>query len=380
MEIKNPYGFIYITTNVINGKRYIGQKKFCYDWQTYLGSGTLFRKALNKYGKENFKRDIVAIAYTKEELNKLEIQFIKNHNANDRNKYYNITKGGDGGNGLCGELNGMYGKHLSEKHKERLRIANSGENNSFYGKHHSEETKKKISQANKGKNVGGKSVFAKKVICIDTGEIFDSASEVERKYNYPCRTISACCRNEKRTAYGKVWMYLEKYNNTSKEEVKILYARNKKGIKGEYNPKAREIICLNTLERFKTLTEASEEYSIGCSLISACCSKKHKSVTSKEHDKLVFRYYEDYLKMTEQEIKDDIFYGKYSCESKDKIICLDTSKIYYCARQVEEETGLFATSITACCKGRYKTVGKLHWQYYNEYIKLSGGESVDKNN
>ena len=46
MEIKNPYGFIYITTNMINGKRYIGQKKFCNRWKTYLGSGTLLIKAL----------------------------------------------------------------------------------------------------------------------------------------------------------------------------------------------------------------------------------------------------------------------------------------------------------------------------------------------
>lgn len=28
MMIKEPYGFIYITVNMINGKRYIGQRKF----------------------------------------------------------------------------------------------------------------------------------------------------------------------------------------------------------------------------------------------------------------------------------------------------------------------------------------------------------------
>ena len=73
--------------------------------------------------------------------------------------------------------------------------------------------------------------------------------------------------------------------------------------------------------------------------------------------------------MSKKEIQDDIMYGKYNCEPKDRIICLEDNKIYYCARQVEEETGLFATSITACCKGRYKRVGKKHWQYYEEYLK-----------
>ena len=53
MEIENPYGFIYITTNMVNGKRYIGQKKFCDGWKTYLGSGKLLKEAIKKYGKEN---------------------------------------------------------------------------------------------------------------------------------------------------------------------------------------------------------------------------------------------------------------------------------------------------------------------------------------
>ena len=44
-EIFDPYGFIYITTNMGNGKRYIGQKIFNRSWKKYLGSGTRFLKA-----------------------------------------------------------------------------------------------------------------------------------------------------------------------------------------------------------------------------------------------------------------------------------------------------------------------------------------------
>lgn len=57
MEIK-MYGFIYITTNHINGKQYIGQRK--YDkkekWKNYLGSGIILTRAIEKYGKENFSK------------------------------------------------------------------------------------------------------------------------------------------------------------------------------------------------------------------------------------------------------------------------------------------------------------------------------------
>lgn len=45
----NFYGFIYITTNLINGKKYIGQKKGYND--TYLGSGKILKLAIKKYGR-----------------------------------------------------------------------------------------------------------------------------------------------------------------------------------------------------------------------------------------------------------------------------------------------------------------------------------------
>jgi len=68
MQIINPYGFIYITTNMINGKRYIGQKIFSGKWKSYLGSGVVLLKAIKKYGRQNFNRNIVDIAYSFDEL------------------------------------------------------------------------------------------------------------------------------------------------------------------------------------------------------------------------------------------------------------------------------------------------------------------------
>ena len=377
MEIKEPYGFIYITTNMINGKKYIGQKKFCEGWKRYLGSGTLLREAIKKYGKENFIRDIVAIAYSSEELNRLEIEFIKNHNADDdRNKYYNITKGGNGA-GLPGELNGMYGKHHTEEVKKKISEANKGEKNSFYGRHHTEETKEKLRIANKGKWMGKDSPLSKKVICLETKEIFDCISEIGRlKKNVNPSNISACCRGEQKSAFDKTWMFLDDYKKLSEEEVNKKMIESKQGIKGTHNPKARKIVCLNTREEFELIKDASKKYGITKSLVSSCCSGTYISVTSKVlGSKLVFRYYEDYIKLSEKEINDLIMYGKYNCNHSDRIICLDTQKVYYCARQVEEETKLFATSITACCKGRYKRVGKLSWMYYEEYLK--GSDKID---
>lgn len=92
------YGFIYITTNNINGKKYIGQKAYHMpNWKNYLGSGTHLTRAIKKYGRENFSREIIDEANSKKELDEKEIYWIKYYNAVSSDEYYNIASGGDGG-------------------------------------------------------------------------------------------------------------------------------------------------------------------------------------------------------------------------------------------------------------------------------------------
>lgn len=91
------YGFIYETTNLINGKKYIGKKQYTENWKNYLGSGILLKKAIDKYGKENFIKVILCECENIEELNKKEIFFIDLYNATSNPLYYNLAEGGDGG-------------------------------------------------------------------------------------------------------------------------------------------------------------------------------------------------------------------------------------------------------------------------------------------
>jgi group I intron endonuclease len=93
--IQNPYGFIYITTNLVNGKRYLGQKEFSQNnWKTYLGSGIAFKKALEKYGEENFSRNIICICYSEEELNQIEYELSVLFDVVESNDWYNLVLGG----------------------------------------------------------------------------------------------------------------------------------------------------------------------------------------------------------------------------------------------------------------------------------------------
>lgn len=93
-------GIIYKTTNILNGKWYIGKDQN--NNPEYLGSGKLLSRAIAKYGKSGFRKEILKNVDTIHELNKLEIFFIEQYNAiNDENSY-NIAGGGHGGNTIAG--------------------------------------------------------------------------------------------------------------------------------------------------------------------------------------------------------------------------------------------------------------------------------------
>lgn len=212
--IKDPWGFIYITTNLINGKKYIGQRKFTKGWKTYLGSGTLLKKAIKKYGRENFKRIIIYFGYTQDELNQLEIQYISLHNAVESDDYYNIADGGKSGNIYAGKSDDEIMeicKKISETNKKYC-----GNQHSQYGKPKSEITKLRISKAKRGKFVGKEHPKAKAVILLNTNEVFVTITDGGLRYNVPNCNIIRCCKGKYKSA-GKLpttgeklrWMYYE---------------------------------------------------------------------------------------------------------------------------------------------------------------------------
>ena len=58
---------IYKTSNLINGRIYVGKDK--HNNPKYLGSGNILNQAINKYGIENFQKEILEYCNTEEELN-----------------------------------------------------------------------------------------------------------------------------------------------------------------------------------------------------------------------------------------------------------------------------------------------------------------------
>jgi hypothetical protein len=177
---------MYQTINLINGKFYTGVHSTKDLDDGYLGSGKYLKYALNKYGKENFKREILEFFGSKSEMYYIE-SLIVNEEFVKRKDNYNIRIGGRGGwdhitsmekqpwkiehakqmriilsNKFKNDkefvrkfkLKQMGRKH-TEKSKEKMKLAN-------VGRKHTEETKKKIGKANSIKQIGlGNSNYGK---------------------------------------------------------------------------------------------------------------------------------------------------------------------------------------------------------------------------
>lgn len=86
-----------------------------------------------------------------------------------------------------------------------------GENNPIYGKKHSEESKKKISEACKGKNKGEKNGMSKKVINLDTKEVFNSVVEASESVGVCPGSITNCLTGKYKTCKSYHWKYYEDY-------------------------------------------------------------------------------------------------------------------------------------------------------------------------
>ena len=234
------YGFVYITTNHVNGKQYIGQRKYDKQgkWKEYLGSGIILSRAIEKYGLENFSKEIIEECKTKKILNDREIYWINYYNAVESDNFYNIASGGDGGNTIAGytdDQRNLLSTKLSDIRKGIINI---------------------------GKNNGN----SRRVICINTMKVFDTINEASIYYNVDKDAIQQCCSDaNKRKTAGEIngermiWEYYDENKNYEFTPFKRDY-------------KYKQILCLDNNIIYNSVHEASKN--TGCSIVGIrhCCT------------------------------------------------------------------------------------------------------------
>ena len=166
------YYTIYKVTNKINGKIYIGSHKTKNLNDNYMGSGKYLKHAQEKYGLENFTKEILFVFDTPKQMYDKESEIVNEDFISEENTY-NLKAGGFGGfdyinttgknlygnNGKTSNVkddlakgrktqkqrrveNPEYARNINEKISGSLK----GRPGSFKGKHHTAETKRIIGE------------------------------------------------------------------------------------------------------------------------------------------------------------------------------------------------------------------------------------------
>lgn len=158
--------YIYRITNLINGKTYIGQHKYKKRCDNYMGSGKILRMAIQKYGIDNFKKEIlinnISVRKYANKAEKTLIAIERKHNKAE----YNICDGGEG----------FSGTHHTKESKRKIGIASLGNqhakgknigNQYAKGNRLSKNTRQKMSLS----RMGNKNNGIANIMCVETNEI-----------------------------------------------------------------------------------------------------------------------------------------------------------------------------------------------------------------
>lgn len=209
-----------------NGKVYIGitQQRPEARWQReglgYKNAGW-FRFAIAKYGWENFTHEILATGLSLEDACIAERKLIKRYDSRNPKKGYNVQPGGALTRGFqltpearekirqskLGVNNPMFGRPLTEQHRQRISAANRG-------RLKSEETKARMraAQSNRSAETRARMSDAHNkdkvpVLCVETGAVYPGASDAARTTSTSVSNIVACCKGRRKSTGGFHWKY-----------------------------------------------------------------------------------------------------------------------------------------------------------------------------
>lgn len=269
---KFNFSCIYLWTNLINNKKYVGQAQNFYgrmqDYFSGQESNRVIGKAILKYGIENFEITILEKEIALDSLNEHEQYwmdyyqcFVPNgynvchiagntlgykHTEEDKEKMSQIAKQRFIEHPELikkGKDNHMYGKHLSEETKQKMSKSRIGNQNAkgkrwklndeqkerrrqtalgnkyCLGRELTAYHRQRIIESNKNRVLSKETIkkmseshkgkATKKVRCVETGTIFDSVSEAAAFVGKYISGVIACCKGKQKTCGGYHWEYVK---------------------------------------------------------------------------------------------------------------------------------------------------------------------------
>lgn len=330
-------GVIYKIENKVNGKVYVGQtirsvkerfkchkhrlKNNCHENEYLLN-------AWNRYGEENFKFEIIEYCDIDDidEREKYWIDFYRKKNG-----VYNIENGGNFNKDIPKETRVKLSKSVKKLWSDEEYYQKQLENN------------------------------MRKVICINTGKIYNSIKEAAEDLNVSHAAIYYACVGKRDSVGGYKGKPLQVAYYEEGKEYKL------KELKKINAPK--KVICVNTKEIFNSMYEAAKKYKkYGCSQskISMCCNGKRKHAGRLENGEyLIWRFLDDYDPNEKFVITNKVV----SSGNKHKVRCITTGEVFNTIKSACDKYNISRSTLWRACTGRLKDGVKLKdgtilkWEY-----------------
>ena len=333
---------IYMIRNTITDKLYIGKsvniKKRFNEHKHELRNGCHhndhLQKAWNKYGEDAFEFHVLEVC-ERDDLNALEIATIAKYS--NSHELYNMTDGGDG----------MLGRTMSE------------------------ETKSLIGMR-----------LAQKVVLLNTGKIFESMSEAARCYGLTTGAIGLACSGATKSAgrangEALAWVKYDEWLSLSPEDIQRKVSSAQDGLKYD----VKEVVLLNTGERFRFAGVAADTYAIHCSQIHTCCRHEVKYAGCAHDTRLVWRYADEYDTMSESQIQQALKAA--TAPLARRVVLLNTGESFSSTATAAAAYGVGETAVYSNCTGLRMSGGthngiKLAWAYEDEYLSMTTTEISNK--
>lgn len=338
-----------------SGKVYIGitKNKPELRWRNGLGyyRNPYFYKAIEKYGWDNFKHEILIDGLTDDEALQEEKRLISLYRSNDPEYGYNL---------LCGPYD-------LERRKKSY-------------------TPERRAKAHKSW-LGEKNPNARSVICLETLTTYKTVTEAQQATG--ASKICDCCKrlNKHRTSGGFHWAYYDASKPNEYYEMLLESYIEEESRPQVFDEKRRRdisercsvaVICVETGVVYKSLEDAAQAHNLSKPNLCSCCKGRRRTAggyhwayyDSSKDD----AYYADLLKSLVDERsraykRSDEYLARLSKRSSKPVRCIETGVVYHSQKAASEAVGIHSKSdISACCKGRQHTAGGYHWEYADKEV------------